>query len=596
MRRTAILAALGCLAPAAAGAQQTLPAGARAADGAACLTGPISFIFIDNHSIFDTSDPALDRRFSWAYRLANSLHVRTRPSLIRRELLFTLGDCYDPALLDESERLLRGYGFLSHVDVYGVRQPDGSYHVLVDTQDEWSTRLDLRVRLSGGLDFEGFRLREGNLLGTGRAVGLFYREREVTRDYGMLYETPQLAGTRWDLRASGGRTRAGTFANQALAYPFVGEVGHWAGRQSFRREDRFFDYVDSSRGRERHVLAPVRDKAVDVAALTRFGRRGNLTLLGLGLSFQELTYPGPVELVRDDDFDDRVVADSALAARVQRQMEELHNLRAFLLLGQRNIWWVKRRGLDALQGQQDVRLGAEVELALGRALPGLERDDDLFSTLVIYTGLESGRSLVTGRLRLDGRRDLDAAPPSPEWEDVLAEAGLLGYWQPESLPRHTLVLLARGAGGWHTRAPFQLTLGGDLGVRGYGNERFPGGRRALFTLEDRVYIGWPLRDVLDLGTTVFLDLGRVWPGDAPFGRDSGWRSAAGFGLRGSFPAGGRTTYRIDFAVPLNGESGDGPRLLFSIGELLGLTGVFGTPQMLRSRQSSLSGDLFHFPN
>jgi len=80
---------------------------------APCATGPISYIFIDNHSIFDTADPNLNTRFAWAYRIANSLHVRTKRSVIERELLFDAGDCYDPYLLEETERLLRSYYFLA---------------------------------------------------------------------------------------------------------------------------------------------------------------------------------------------------------------------------------------------------------------------------------------------------------------------------------------------------------------------------------------------------------------------------------------------------------------------------------------------------
>src|SRR5690606_8238005 len=72
-----------------------------------CPTGSIASIAIDNHSIFDTSDPELSGHLRLAYRLANSLHARTRASVIRRDLLFRVGDCFDPTLIAESERLLR---------------------------------------------------------------------------------------------------------------------------------------------------------------------------------------------------------------------------------------------------------------------------------------------------------------------------------------------------------------------------------------------------------------------------------------------------------------------------------------------------------
>ena len=112
--------------------------------------------------------------------------------------------------------------------------------------------------------------------------------------------------------------------------------------------------------------------------------------------------------------------------------------------------------------------------------------------------------------------------------------------------------------------------------------------------EDRIYLGWPWREVLDLGATVFVDAGRTWPGDVPFGYDSGWRATGGIGLRGSFPAGGRSTFRIDLATPLEGGmSFKNFRVILSASELIGLRSV-NTPdvQLIRSRNEGVEGVLF----
>jgi hypothetical protein len=561
-----------------------------------CENGRISYIFIDNRTIFDTADVRLDPRFSWAYGRANALHVRTRPGVIRRELLFRVGDCYDEALLEESARLLRGFDFLAHVDIFGVRQADGTHHVVVDTRDEWSTRLDLRVGLEESLFFEGARLREANVLGTGQAVGLYYHRRGVDRDYGVSFETPQLAGTRWDLRAALGRTRAGTSLDQAIAYPFVGEIGRWAALQAFRREDRFFDYIAEGAEGALHIALPTREQALDLALLTRLGRPGALTLLGGGLFYRERTYPGIPERVTGRDFDDRSPVDSATAAAFRARLGEVHAVRAGVLVGQRNIWWTQRRGLDALRGTQDVKLGAEAELGLARSLPALEADDDMFLTLGFYTGFEAGPALVVGRLRAEGRRNLLAGGAAPEWEDVLLETELLAYHRPPALPAHTFVLRASGIGGWRTRGPYQLTLGGEEAVRGYHRDHGPGGRRLLFTLEDRVLFPPRVSRLADLGATAFLDVGRVWAGDAFLGHDTGWRAALGAGLRGGFPAGSRTVYRLDAALPLAGGRIGSVRLLLSVGESFGLLRPFSDYQLGRSRQAGPTGEILHFPN
>src|SRR5690606_33434936 len=285
--------------------------------------------------------------------------------------------------------------------------------------------------------------------------------------------------------------------------------------------------------------------------------------------------------------------DSALLAAIRPQTEPLENVRLMLLLGKRNVRWVRRRGYDSMRGVQDIRLGAEAELAIGRSLGFGGTDDDLFTSLILYGAREDAGVLLAGRGRLDARKDYDDG----RWEDIFAEAEGFAYWKPSPESRHTVALRGAAAAGWQTRTPFQLTLGGDHALRGYAPERFPGGRRAVFSIEDRIYLGWPLREVLDLGATLFADVGRIWPGDAPFGTDSGWRAAAGLGLRGSFPAGGRTTYRLDLAFPVGHHAKPRDvRLVLSIGELLGLAARPDDPRTPRSRGGGLSGELFNFPN
>lgn len=574
----------------AAAVQEPVPAPA----GDTCTTGRVAEVRIDNNSIFELEDES-ESRFEWAYRTANALHFRTRSWVIRRELLVRPGDCYDAFLLEESERLLRNYRFLARARVEGVGRPDGDWVVEVETHDEWSTKMDVRVGTDDGLKLEGFSLGEDNLLGTGNRLSGFWLERRATREYGGAFHAPQLFRSRWDFTMEAGRTRPGTFVREEVAYPFVGEVSEWAGRQRYVRSDRLFDYVRPGAA-EDHLLLPVREKFFGMGVMRRIGQEGSQGLLGAGFTFHELSYPGGIQLAPGGRYEDREPADSATAAAVERQARELNNIRASLLLGHRNIWWVKRRGLNSMQGEEDVRLGAEVMLTLGRSLPSLETDDDLFMAFNFYSGIQSGDGLVVTRLYADTRRNLEARLDEPEWEDLYVEGEVLGYWQTRALAHHTLVLRATAVSAWDTRTPFQLTLGGETAVRGYDTDSFPGGRRITASAEDRIYIGWPMREVLDAGLTVFADVGRIFPGDVPFGTDSGWRASAGLGVRAAFPAGGRTTYRIDFAWPLGyGHDLGDFRIRFSIGEPLGLGRRMTDFERARVRPLSVAGDLLSPP-
>lgn len=574
----------------------------------ACQTGVIEHIFIDNHSIFDTSDPNLDPRFRWAYSLANRLHVRTSREFIGRELLFDQGDCYDPVLLEESGRLLRGYDFIAHADVYGIQQEDGAYHVVVDTEDEWTTQVEIQFDVSGDFEFEELEVREKNILGTGQSLAFFYRAMEATRSYGLRYETPQLFRTRWDLEVAAGRTRAGTLLHEELRYPFLGETGKWAMREWFHRRDWFFDYVlpreplyCPESGPDCRILVPVRQRGFHVAGLRRFGRRGNLTVLGGGLAVQELVYPGDaatsITLVRGSDFEGREPVEPGLRAPAGALTTPLESVRGVLLLGKRNITWQRRTGLDSFEGEEDVRVGAEIELALARALPAVGADNDMYLATDFYAAAGPPDLFAASRLRVDARRDYDAQPGATEMKDVLGAAEAFLYVQPRGLPEHTLVFRAAGSAGWGMEVPFQLTLGGERALRGWPEEAFPGGRRLVFTVEDRWQHDWIFPNVADIGTSLFVDVGRMWPGDSPYGIDSGWRGTVGTGFRVNFPAGGRNTFRIDAAFPLGPGARFGDfQLLIGVGEYLGVTAPFFDPQMERSRVPPVTGNLLHFPN
>lgn len=570
------------------------PLAAQSVPADSCPAGRIAFVFLDNNSIFDTSDPDLDPRFRWAYETANALHVRTRKWVIRQELLFRTGDCFDPYLLAESERLLRAYPFLAQVDVYGVPQEDGTYNVIVDTHDDWSTRVDVRFRVDGSLKIDGVRLSELNLFGTGQALSLFFREREVTRDYGMAYATPQVGKTRLDIFASGGRTRAGNFVRERVSYPFLGEVGRWSFGEAYSRDEQFFDYVkgDDPSGDGLHVLVPLREKLFDGFVARRIGEPGRSIVLGAGISVHQLSYPSRVLVAPGGDFDDRSPADSATAVPVLGQRLERDAVRLSALLGLRNVRWIVRRNLDGLRGDEDVRLGFDAGLVVGRSIPAFG-DDDVALAAQVYGGAEAGRGLFIGRLRADGMRNLGATAGGRGWQNLFLEGSAFAYLRPAPGGRHTFLLRAHADGAWRTRTPYQLTLGGERGVRGYDLERYPGGRRLVLTAEDRILMGWPFPAVMDAGTVLFADAGRIWTGDAPWGADSDWRASAGIGFRLAFPAGGRTPMRFDFAWPIERGTKLGDfQIRLAVGELIGFSAPQGDLQFRRFRPDGIATSLF----
>lgn len=567
-----------------------------------CPEGRITAIFVDNHSIYDIDRVHDGGLLGWVYGTANALHVKTREGFIRRELLFHRGDCYDPFLIEESGRILRSYSFLARADVYPVDQPDGNKHVVVDTQDEWTTRVDLGITFDGALQLETLEVSEENLVGQGIQASVFFRQRKERQDLGGRLGLPRLFGSRTDASVSAGRTRSGTFLQEQVAYPFVGEVGRVGLRQVYSRRDELFPYVVGDPAVPySHVLLPNLDERVELSVAGRLGRPGNLTMFGLGVSRETLDFegfPGSLEIARNNDFANTAPAPPGVADDVRRQTHSSSTTRVQFFLGQRNLRFARVRGLDPLAGIQDIQLGTDLGLTLGRSIDvlsasGLDGANDLYARLRFYAAHDPGTSYVFLNVGAEGRDILSGGGNGDGWQDMIGEVDLYGYLRSRRTPDHTFFARVSGADGWSMNTPFQLTLGGRQSVRGLREEDFPGSRRLLFTLEDRYFVrSWPAPTVFDFGLTLFADAGRVWAGDVPYGVDSGWKGTIGGGLRVGFPAGTRGLARIDLAFPLGMDNTRGPIFRVTLQELLGLREGFQDPQLQRSRRLTVGPDYF----
>jgi hypothetical protein len=553
-----------------------------------CPEGRIAEVVVMSHSVFDRDDVTDESRFAWAYRLANSLHVPTRPEVVHREVLFAVGDCYDVELLRDSERLLRAFDFLAAADIYGVRLPSGEVQVVVDTQDEWSTRVDPRIRSNGGLQLRGLRLREDNLAGTGRHLSLFVDREGEERVFGITYFTPHFLRTRWNMGLRFARTEVGPSHHQSVAYPFVGETGRVAFRQSLERDDRYFEaFIAQPSGDLALVQVPVSRRQLEVGSAVRWGTaRYRHSVFGLAVAGEWIDYPGEAVVQEDTDHPMR---------QSPPVWTPVSSMRLMMLAGQRNVYYTRHRGLDTLRGIEDVELGVETEATLGPTLPVVSEERDIAVGFGFYAAGElDPRTIVGGRFTFEARRAYHRLAGLPEWNDALAQLDTWAYVRPSPASRHLFVASLAAVGGWHGRGPFQLTLGGDTGLRGFPRHTDPGGRRVVGSLEQRTYLGAPF-DLLDLGSVAFLDVGKIWPGHGPFGTESPVRVSVGAGLRTAFPPGSRQTYRLDVGFPIQGRgTGSGVAVSLGVGQAIGRQVVRRDPQLLRSTRYGLfMSDFLH---
>ena len=175
--------------------------------------GPVSGHRID--SVFvETAQPHLGRFAS----IVGKIHVRTRPEVIRRELLFAPGDTVDTLAVAESLRRLRRLSFLEKIYIEARQCPTQSGESLVlrvVTRDSWTTRPDIKASSSA----PRIGLTERNLFGSGRSVGVDLVSRNGSLGAGVTTSDAFGFGTGMTTRAqyqqySEGSTRSLSFARR----------------------------------------------------------------------------------------------------------------------------------------------------------------------------------------------------------------------------------------------------------------------------------------------------------------------------------------------------------------------------------------------
>jgi len=544
-----------------------------AAQGA-CDGQPIRAIRIDARNIFGRDDSLIP---GFVRGVGNALHVQTREDVVRLDLLFREGDACDPRRLQESERLLRARPYIRSAAVIAVPTGDGGVAVLVQTRDELSLEGRLAVSTAGGYLMRHVAFGEENVLGRGASFyGDFNDEgRRAAIDADAL--DPHFLGRRLDLELEGGRSEVGPVAQETIRRAFESDFDRVAWRESLRYRKEPFTLVSTALGGA--VAEPLVTMGADAGVAVRFGRPGELRVVGLALSAEQITEDGA-------PLGPAPALDTTARRLLAGRFEEQRRLRAHLFLGARRIRFAPFRGLDAVHALEDVPLGTQAGLVLGKSLfGGAGLQHDWFAAMELSTGAQAGgRLLVFTRAKVEGRY----LTATGGWDGVLADGQVLAY---ELGRRTTTVLSAEAAGGWDTRTPFQLLLAGADGVRGYGMAAIPVGRRIVLRAERRYFLGNVL-GFADAGAAVFAEGARGWAGDAAFGENSGMVGTVGAGLRLAAPRGSRRTYRFDVAMPVT--RGLGPQFTLAIGQQFGI--FHGEPQdVVRSRETISSVTVFDFP-
>lgn len=503
-----------------------------------CHGETISRIDIHAYPPFEAGGSNLSARVA---RLATNLHAVTRPAVIKRFLPIRVGDRCEDRRLHEAERILRAQPFLADANLLVTPDGNGGVELDVVTFDEVSLVLDGTVTSKSPL-IRAVRFGEENLSGAALAVTGAWQNSQFYRDvYKARVVEYQLFGRPYQLSLQGTRNEIGGSWDAMITHPFITDLQRNAWRASAGSATGYRYFL---RGNAPNAALAYTRAYADVGGVITFGPGKHAYLIGATLSKErERTGRTPVLVL-----DSAVVPDTSTAL-IGRYSEHRTN-RVNLLLGFRKLTFMPVRAFDAVEGTQDVRTGMQLATLIGRGIKLTSRDErDYFMSTDLYYGRGTPQSFAGVEFMGERRRNLD----THQFDGVLASGRAAWYAHPSE--KHTSIIDVEYGGGWHQRVPFQLSLADrDGGMPGYGSSDLGGGQRMVMRVEDRYRLGH-IRQFAGLASAVWVDAGRLWAGDAPFGVNTNVKYAAGFGLLAALPPRSRRTWRVDFAFPLN-DRGD----------------------------------------
>jgi hypothetical protein len=471
-------------------------------------------------------------------RIARSLHATTRTDLIRRFLLLEETQPCSELRRAESERILRAQPFIADADVFVIPNDHGGVELEVRTSDEVSIVFGGSVRAqSPNLSF--LLLGNANLAGQGVFVSGAWRDGLDLRDaWTLRLEDHQFLGKPWVFSSEFERATLGGSYRIEGTQPFLTDLQRVAWRV---RTGMSKGYVELRMpGDDTPTLATERTY-FDIGGIIRVGPPGRLSLFGASLTGDDERTGDRLLLPKDG-----LLVDVGQSPRIY----PAHKIaRANLLWGVRDIRFVRKEGLDALNATQDVPIGFQLGTLFGRSVAMLgAREDDIFMAGDLYIGATKGIATLRVQAQGEGRRGSGIS----QWDGVLTTGRVTHYLK--FSPWHLNQATIEWSGGYRQRTPFQLLIGvPDGGVRGYEESRLAGGQRIVARLEERFRLG-KVSDFADAGIAVFADAGRMWAGDVPFGTNTGVKSSVGFSILGAAPIHSARMWRVDFAVPVSSEA------------------------------------------
>ncbi|MEZ5359126.1 MAG: hypothetical protein R3F48_09885 [Candidatus Zixiibacteriota bacterium] len=447
----------------------------------------IDSVEIHAENVYDTAKPKYD---NFLFRLANSLHIVTKGSVISRELLLREGDVYDSSLAHETERNLRKLPYLLKTDVSMTKGANGEDILVVRTSDKWTTTGGVSLHRSGGISDIQIGIEENNLLGYGIFTSHDYYILETDRNFyqGQLSDNRFLNKPIATTIFYSDDPRNGVIFT-SLERPLYSLGQQWGGTISYTHSKVRTDYYIS----EFLVAQDHRERNNAIFEITnRVGPDTKKFHFGLRYEYNDIRkrprqyYLNPeyVDETFDTPPEDSLYHYIQLSYRFQE---------------------IKYQAFDRInrfEKLEDYNLGLDAQLYIGNAFnPGFSSTKyHLLGIWPQYSVKSYGGLIIAGThysLWLDGRH----------WIRKQLTTYLNCYFK--FAPQNTLAVSVRFGLDFLRQSARRFYLDEDRGLRGYPAHLYGGEERLVINIEDRIFSDIEILSV-GVGGVVFADIGSIW--------------------------------------------------------------------------------------
>lgn len=464
------------------------------------IIGTIIIVRVD---VFDPKQKGEDEKL---FQLINFLHIETRESVIRRELLFKEGDRYNRSLVEESARNLRKLRFLYTALIEPFEYRDGVVDLRVYTQDAWTTKIGFNIGRKGGVNTYKVGFEDENFLGFGKKLSVERFKRVENSGTLFRYFDYQLLGTKWNLTSSYEKNTDGTIKGFFVGHPFFSLETRWSCIFNLVQEDQIQRIYHDRK--VSNIFRQKKDFFEISYGVSRGLRDGIAKQYDFFYSYEENKF--------SETDDTESLQSSPPAGRkystVGIAFRRIEN--SFLKASRfKNFGKIEDFGLG---NAFSARIGIS-PIAIGSEKNGL----------IVGVSDAQGFSISkSSTLLLSARYDARIE------KSLLVNAlfSFSGEYFNTRYERQTIFLRLAGDIGKNLYPENQFLLGGDTGLRGYPARFLDGSRQLLFTAEDRIFTDLELFHLFKIGFSAFFDAGLAWNYENEFSA-SAFKKDIGFGLR-----------------------------------------------------------------